>query len=107
MHRARGMAKAVYCMKIELLLDGNESVIQLTVRELEAIQRFNRFVVTVYLESWFSSHMVVDAAVNDIHLIQRLNEYDDAALQSTGLKMMERHSWYLSQELATLLLFSQ
>lgn len=106
-HRARWMAKAIYTMKIELLLDGNESVIELTVRELQAVQRFNRFVVIVYLQSWFTCRKAVDAAVNDIQLIQRLNDYDDSVIQATGLKMMERHSWYLSQELATLALFSQ
>ena len=107
MHRARWMVKAIYSMKIEIILDGNESVIQLTARELQAIQRFNRFVVNVYLKSWFSCRKVVDAAFNDIQLIQTLNDYDDAAIKATGLKMTKRHSWYLSQELATLSLFSQ
>jgi hypothetical protein len=106
-HRARWMAKAIYTMKVELLLDDYESVIQLTARELQAIQRFNRFVVKVYLQSWFSCRKVVDAAVNDIQLIQRLKDYDDSAIQAKDLKMMERHSWYLSQELATLSLFLQ
>jgi hypothetical protein len=107
MHRARWMSKAIYSMKIELLLDGNEAVIQLTSHELQGIQRFNRFVINIYLESWFSCRTVVDAPINDILLIQRLRNYDDAALQAKGLKMMERHSWYVSQELATLSLFSQ
>ena len=48
----------------------------------------------------------VDAPVNDILLIQRLNELQDAKLQAAGLKMMLRHSWYLSPELATLAIFS-
>ena len=65
------------------------------------------FVINIYLQSWFSCRTVVDAPINDILLIQRLNDYDDDALKATGLKMMERHSWYLSQELATLSLFSQ
>lgn len=107
LHRARWMAKAIYSMKIELLFNGNESVIKLTARELQGIQRFNRFVVNVYLQSWFTSRVAVDAPYNDILLIQRLDDYDDVALQSVGLKMMVRHSWYLSQELATLCLFSQ
>lgn len=45
--------------------------------------------------------------MNDIMLIQRLKKYDDEALRATGLKMMKRHSWYLSPELSTLSLFSQ
>ena len=106
LHRARWMAKAIYTMKMELLFDGNESVIKLTAHELQGIQRFNWFVVNIYIQSWFSSRNVSDAPVNDICLIQRLDNYDDAVLQATGLKMMEHHSWYLSQELATVCLFS-
>ena len=39
--------------------------------------------------------------INDIRLIQRLHDYDVVALQSTELKMMQRHSWYLIQEPST------
>lgn len=80
LHRARWMAKAIYSMKIELLFDGNESALQLTARELQGIQRFNRFVVAVYIQSWFSCRVVADAPVNDILLIQRLDAYDDACI---------------------------
>ena len=48
-HRARWMAKALYTLKIKLLYEGNEKIIQLTGRELQATQRFNRFVVEVYI----------------------------------------------------------
>jgi len=51
LHRARWMAKAIYSMKIELLFKDNESVINLTASELQGIQRFNRFVVCIYLPS--------------------------------------------------------
>ena len=105
-HRARWMAKAIYALKMELLLEGNEAVIKMTARELQALQRFNRFVVLVYLQSWFTSRCVVDAPVNDIRLIGRLRAFDDKGIQNAGLKMMIRHSWYLSPELATLALFS-
>ena len=72
----------------------------ITSRELKAIQRFNRLVVNV--QAWYICRSAVDAPVNDILLIQRLNELQDAKLQAAGLKMMLRHSWYLSPELATL-----
>lgn len=105
-HRARWMAKAIYSLKIELLLEGNESIIKLTGREFLAMQRFNRFVVLVYLESWFTCKSAVDAPVNDVRLIQRLDAYDDAQIRKVGLDMMKRHSWYISPEMATLSLFS-
>lgn len=106
LHRARWMAKAIYSLKIELLLDGNEDVLHLVARELQGVKRFNRFVVNIYLLSWFTCRFSVDAPLNDILLIQRLSNYDDEAIKTAGLKMMKRHSWYLSPELATLSLFS-
>ena len=73
----------------------------LTVREFQGIQRFNRFIVHVYFQSWFTCQSAVDAPLNNILLIQRLKEYDDKQLNKNGLKMMYRHSWYLNGELAT------
>ena len=107
LHRARWMAKAIYSLKMELLFDENEAVLQLTAKELQSLQCFNRFVICVYIQSWFTSRIAADAPINDILLIQRLYDYDDTVLQTVGLKMMRCHSWYISPELATLALFSQ
>ena len=93
-------------MKFELLFAGNEVVIELTASELQGLQRFTRFVVCVYIRSLFTSKNLKDASINDMLLIQWLRDHDDDALQTTDLNMMKRHSWYLSQELATLALFS-
>jgi hypothetical protein len=41
-----------------------------------------------------------------MRLIGRLQSFDDDGIKKAGLKMMLRHSWYLSPELATLALFS-
>jgi hypothetical protein len=101
------MAKAIYTMKMELLLEGNETVIQLKAHERLRLEQFNRFVVLVYIQSWFASRCTVHAQVNDICLIGKLMSFDDDQLQNAGLKMMKRHSWYLSPKLANLALFSQ
>lgn len=105
-HRARWMAKALYTLKIELLHKGNEKQIKLTARELASIQRFNRFVIHIYLESWFTCNSVTEAAVNDLKILERLQLYDDKELSKIGLKWLTRHSWYLSPELAALAIFS-
>jgi hypothetical protein len=108
MHRAKWMAKAIYWLKIELLFAENETVLQLqlTARELMSIKCLNRFVVSVYLESWFTSRTASDQPINDLLLIQRLRTYDDEIVRDVCLSMMQRHSWYLTPELATLALFS-
>jgi hypothetical protein len=80
--------------------------IKLTARELASIQRFNRFVIHIYLESWFTCNSVTEAAVNDLKILERLQLYDDKELSKIGLKWLTRHSWYLSPELAALAIFS-
>ena len=96
------MANAIYALKIELLFRGNEEALHLTGRQLHGLQRFNRFVILVYIQSWYSCSLAVDAAFNDIALIHRLQEYDDVELSRVGLRVMVRHTWYLSPELASL-----
>ena len=106
LNRARWMAKAIDALKIELLFWGNEEVLHLSGRQLQGLQRFNRFVILVYIQSWYTCSLAVDAAFNDIALILRLQDYYDVELSRIGLRMMVRHSWYLSPELASLVLFS-
>ena len=106
-HRARWMAKALYTLKIELLHTGNSKEINLTGRELLGIQRFNRFVILVYLQAWFTCNSAVEAPVNDIKLLENIRQYDDMEIRNVGIKWLTRHSWYLSPELATLSLFSE
>ena len=100
------MAKAIYALKIQLLYDGNECILNLRAKELRGLQRFNKFVVIVYIQSWYTCRSAADAAVNDIDLIRRMDAFDDDCIRATGLKAMLRHSWYLGQELAMLALFS-
>jgi len=40
-HRANWMAQAIYSLEIQLLLKVNETVMQLSGRELQGLQRFN------------------------------------------------------------------
>jgi hypothetical protein len=64
LHRACWIAKAIYSMKIELLYNGNEMVMCLTARELQGLQHFNRFVASVYIQSWFTAQCAADAPFN-------------------------------------------
>ena len=105
LNRTRWMAKAIYALKIDLLFRGNEEALHLTGRQLQGFQRFKQFVILVWIQSWSSCNLAVDAAFKDIALIHRLQEYDELELSRVGLRMMVRHSWYLSPELALLALF--
>lgn len=105
-HRARWMAKALYTLKIELLLTGNEKQIKLTGRELLSIKRFNRFAILIYLQAWFTCNSAVEAPVNDVMILKKFKEYDDKDICKIGIKWLTRHSWYLCPEMATIALFS-
>lgn len=105
-HRARWMAKAIYTLKMELLFDENKAIMTLSNKQVKAMHRFNHFVVTIYLQSWFTCRDTKNAPLNDIHLIQRLKAYSDEKIKAKGLKMMVRHSGYLTPELSALVLFS-
>ena len=106
MHHARWMAKAIYTLKMLLMHTGNEVIMNITAEELSSLKRVSRFICTIYLQSWYTSSRVVDAPYNDLLLLERLKIYDDSELSEVGVKMMLRHSWYLSPEVATLILFS-
>ena len=91
---------------MDLLFNDDKGVMALSNKQEKAIHRFNHFVVNIYLQSWFTSRDTKNAPYNDILLVQRLNAYSDKKIKEKGLKMMVRHSWYLSPELAALALFS-
>ena len=101
------MAKEIYSLKMELFYDGNEAKMKITANELQALQRFNCFVVIIYIQSWFTCQSAPDAPLNDIALYQCLSAYDDDQFRSTGHKMLLRKTWYLHSVLATVIQLSE
>jgi len=83
MHNAHWKSKAIIHGRLSCFI--NEAVIHLRAPELQALQRLNRSVVLVYIQSWFTSRSAADAAINDIHLTGRLTAFDDKALKYVGL----------------------
>lgn len=48
----------------------------------------------------------MNAPANDMLLRKRLQHYPDDVLKATGLRWLLRHSWYLTPEMATVVIFS-
>ncbi len=48
-HRTHWVAKTIYTLKMERLLEGNEALMQVTACEQQPLQPFNRFVAHVYI----------------------------------------------------------
>ena len=62
----------------------------------------------VYLESWFRLSSLFSAASNDLQLHQRPLKFRKVhkKLANVGMKVLQRHTWYLTQELVPLYLFN-
>lgn len=70
-HRARWMAKLIYCMKIYIFRDQ----FHLRAAELYGLQQFNIFVVRVYLQKWYTCQCPAFAPLNDLLLLKDLVYY--------------------------------
>ena len=75
-----------------LLYSGNDKQIKLTGCDLLGIQRFNRFVIQIYLQVWFTCNSAVDAPINELKLLDNLKQYEVEEMRATGIKWLTRHS---------------
>jgi hypothetical protein len=103
-HRARWMAKGIYCLKMYLFREQ----LQLTSHELQALRRICLFTITIYVKAWISAPSSADAPYNDLCLLQTLESFAsvDRQVADIALKKMKGHLWYLSEDLIGLALFS-
>ena len=99
-HRARWMAKLIYCLKIFLF----RSQFRLTTTELEGMREFNIFVIKVYLKAWYTSPIPLEAPRNDLQLLNDLAAYKttNPIVAKAALKSFSGHLWYLSETLIAL-----
>ena len=112
LHRARWMAKVIYCLKISL----NESQIKglipgtiTTKQQLPKVHAFSTFIAHVYCSWWLMCGCAVDAPWNDLQLYKFLLQYTvvDKLIANSAVKAFSRHLWYLTAEMIPLALFSQ
>ena len=67
------------------------------------------FVVSVYLKSWFSAPCLTSAATNDLEFYRRFLKFKTVhkKVSSTAASVLQRHTWYLTEELIPLSLSLQ
>lgn len=102
-HRARWMAKIIYCLKIYLF----RKQFSLSASELSALRNFNLFAVKIYLKNWFECPKATLAPANDLQMMKDLLKYKATNLKiaNAAFKTMSRHMWYLSEKLIGLAFF--
>lgn len=106
-HHARWMAKLIYAIKI-FLFRSQRKVFNLTKKEESQLQRFVLFGALIYTKIWIESPLAAEAPMNDLNLWLNLKKYEviDFELCTAARQVLERHLWYLSDELVGLALFS-
>lgn len=106
-HHARWMAKLIYSIKIYLFHD--QGIFHLTTREKHSLNRFVKFGVLLYVKYWVEAPIAANAPVNDLTFWKDAGKYSilDNEISVTVRTTLQRHLWYLSDELVGLALFSE
>ena len=104
-HHARWMSKAIYTLKVTLLLPQLTALPWCRKKQLE---KMTLYIVFVYLRSWFTAPLLYSAATADLELQQRMRKFSRVhkKLAEVGETVLQRHTWYLTEELLPLCLFS-
>lgn len=103
-NNARWMFRAIYSLKSFLFRDQ----LELDDDFVHLLQRFCMFVALIYVKFWNRCSHSIDAAFNDIQLLNEIDAYKqvDPQISDVASTAMKRHLWYLSDELIVLSLFS-
>ena len=65
------------------------------------------FIIFVYLRSWFTASFLYSSANADLDLYKRINRFSkvDKKVADVAKSVLQRHTWYLTEELIPLSLF--
>ena len=104
-HHARWLSKAHYSIKIWLFK--LQAQIQLTAHEERGMREVALFIVTVYLEAWFSSPIPTESPRQNLALIKsRIHHAGvNPAISKATLEKFHHQLWYLSEDLVGLAFF--
>ena len=98
------MAKAIYMIKIFLF----RKQLKLTANELKAVTNVSLFVSLLYCLYWHEAPIAAYAPKNDFDFMKDLEAgLSDRASAKVALNALQRHLWYLSEELVGLAFFDE
>ena len=111
MHKARWMAKVLYSIKICLFYDQIKSLPKGSTvgseTQLCKLKDFVTFVCHVYCDWWLQCQSARRAPFLDLCLYKTLLKYEtvNSVIAKSALRALNRHLWYLTQEMVVLALF--
>ena len=102
-HRARWMAKGIYCIKIFMF----KQQFKLTSKEEKSLEDICHFICFIYIKHWYTAPDAESAPRNDLALLKSLNSYQEQNKQIaiSALNKLKNHLWYLSEEVIALSFF--
>ena len=73
------------------------------------LEKMCPFTVLVYVPSWLNASSGVDAAVNELQLWKDIKLFVgiDKNISEAATKVLERHFWYLTEEMSIFSIFSE
>jgi len=110
-HNARWMSKVITSLKLLLLETHINSELPKdeifnTKEQRNKIHQFIQFVIFSYLQFWYTASNTTDAPNNDLMFWKRIYAAKDKVIKNAALKALQNHTWYLTEELILLSLFS-
>lgn len=104
-HQARWMACNIYAGKMFMF----HHQMSYDVETIEKLKRMNTFLSIFYTSAWLKASIGADAPINDLQLIQDMIAYLDVDhdVAEVVLRKLEKHSWYLTEEIVPFALFSK
>lgn len=103
-HHARWMPTIIYSAK--MFAFGH--LLQFDPEKMKKLERLCIFNTLYYIKPWLMASHGVDAPITDLQLWHDLKEYHaiDPEVSDAAVSAMERHFWYITEELAPFSLFS-
>ena len=100
-HHARWMSKAIYTLKLILLVPQFPIM---SYSRRKQIEKMAFFIIFVYLQSWFTASFLYSSASADLDLYKRINRFSkvDKKVADVAKSVLQRHTWYLTEELIPL-----
>ena len=111
LHKARWMAKLIFCLKIALCVPQIRRLPPGTItshHQVPKVRAFATFVTHVYIIWWLTCKQTVDSPWNDLQLYQCLLAYEsvDKLIANSAIRALNRHLWYLTAKMVPLALYS-
>ena len=107
-HKARWMAKQLYCYKLVLLQEYLPTGIA-TKDQIKKMERIVQFCTFVFNEWWLNCSVATSAPRQDLTLLQNIRNYKelDERVAKSAEKAFLRHTWYMVGEMVPLALWDE